>query len=291
MDTINQYFRDIDPATLIAWGWKILAALLIFIIGRWVAKLIRRSISKLMAARNLDPMLVNFLGAILYSILLVAVVIAAVSQLGIQTTPLIAVLGAAGLAVGLALQNSLGNFAAGVMLIFFRPFTKGDYVEAGGTSGTVDEVGIFNTMLDTPDNRRVIVPNGQITSDTITNYSAHDTRRIDMIIGVDYGDDLKVARSTLEKTLDVMKRYWTIRRRSSGSWIWPIPASILPRGPGLPQPITGRCATSCSNRSRPIWRRQVAPYPSPSGTCMCTRPGKATKQRNQRHRDYGLRFT
>ena len=201
MDTINQYFRDIDPATLIAWGWKILAALLIFIIGRWVAKLIRRSISKLMTARNLDPMLVNFLGAILYSILLVAVVIAAVSQLGIQTTPLIAVLGAAGLAVGLALQNSLGNFAAGVMLIFFRPFTKGDYVEAGGTSGTVDEVGIFNTMLDTPDNRRVIVPNGQITSDTITNYSAHDTRRIDMIIGVDYGDDLKVARSTLEKTL------------------------------------------------------------------------------------------
>ena len=201
MDTLNQYFRDIDPATLIAWGWKILAALLIFIIGRWVAKLIRRSISKLMTARNLDPMLVNFLGAILYSILLVAVVIAAVSQLGIQTTPLIAVLGAAGLAVGLALQNSLGNFAAGVMLIFFRPFTKGDYVEAGGTSGTVDEVGIFNTMLDTPDNRRVIVPNGQITSDTITNYSAHDTRRIDMIIGVDYGDDLKVARATLEKTL------------------------------------------------------------------------------------------
>ena len=201
MDTINQYFRDIDPATLIAWGWKILAALLIFIIGRWVAKLIRRSVAKLMAARNLDPMLVNFLGAILYSILLVAVVIAAVSQLGIQTTPLIAVLGAAGLAVGLALQNSLGNFAAGVMLIFFRPFTKGDYVEAGGTSGTVNEVGIFNTTLNTPDNRRVIVPNGQITSDTITNYSAHDTRRIDMIIGVDYGDDLKVTRSTLEKTL------------------------------------------------------------------------------------------
>ena len=201
MEAIQQYIQSIDMATVFAWGWKILAALLIFVIGRWVAKLIRKSLSKLMAARGLDPMLVNFLGAILYSILLVAVVIAAVSQLGIQTTPLIAVLGAAGLAVGLALQNSLGNFAAGVMLIFFRPFTKGDYVEAGGTSGTVQEVGIFNTMLDTPDNRRVIVPNGQITSDTITNYSAHDTRRIDLIIGVGYNDDLKVARATLEKTL------------------------------------------------------------------------------------------
>jgi len=202
MDTINQYFRDIDPSTLIAWGWKILAALLIFIIGRWVAKLIRRSVSKLMTARGLDPMLVAFLSAILYAILLVAVVIAAVGQLGIQTTPLVAVLGAAGLAVGLALQSSLGNFASGVMLVLFRPFTKSDYVEAGGTSGTVEEVGIFNTVLNTPDNRRVIVPNGQITSDTITNYSAHDTRRIDLIIGVDYSDDLKVARAALEKTLE-----------------------------------------------------------------------------------------
>jgi small conductance mechanosensitive channel len=154
-----------------------------------------------MTRRGLDEMLVGFLGAILYSILLVAVIIAAVGQLGIQTTPLVAVLGAAGLAIGLALQNSLGNFASGVMLVLFRPFTKGDYVEAGGTSGTVDEVGIFTTVLNTPDNRRVIVPNGQITNDTITNYSAHSTRRIDLIIGVGYGDDLKVARETLEQTL------------------------------------------------------------------------------------------
>lgn len=201
MDQINQYLRDIDTATLIAWGWKVFAALLIFVIGLWVAKLVRKAVKRVMARRNLDPMLINFLGAILYSLLLVAVVIAAVSQLGIQTTPLVAVLGAAGLAVGLALQNSLGNLAAGVMLIFFRPFTKGDYVEAGGTSGTVDEVGIFNTVLNTPDNRRVIVPNGQITSDSITNYSAYSTRRIDLIIGVDYSDDLKVARDTIDKTI------------------------------------------------------------------------------------------
>jgi len=201
MEAIQQYVENIDTATIVAWGWKVLAALLIFIIGRWVAKLVRKSSSKVMRARGLDPMLVTFLAAILYAILLVAVVIAAVGQLGIQTTPLVAVLGAAGLAVGLALQNSLGNFASGVMLVLFRPFTQGDFVEAGGTSGTVDEVGIFNTVLNTPDNRRVIIPNAQITSDTITNYSAHATRRIDMIIGVGYGDDLKTARATLEKVI------------------------------------------------------------------------------------------
>jgi len=154
-----------------------------------------------MRKRGIDNMLANFLSAILYTILLVAVIIAAVGQLGIQTTPLVAVLGAAGLAVGLALQNSLGNFASGVMLVLFRPFSKGDFVEAGGTSGTVDEVGIFTTVLNTPDNRRVIVPNGQITNDTITNYSAYEKRRIDLIIGVGYGDDLKLARDTIEKTI------------------------------------------------------------------------------------------
>jgi len=154
-----------------------------------------------MTRRNLDPVLVNFLGSILNAILLVAVVIAAIGQLGVQTTPLVAVLGAAGLAVGLALQGSLSNFASGVMLVLFRPFTKGDFVEAGGTSGSVNEVGMFNTTLTTPDNRRVIVPNNQITTAVITNFSANPTRRIDLLIGVDYGDDLRVARATLERVL------------------------------------------------------------------------------------------
>lgn len=201
MESIEQYFQSIDTATLMAWGWRLVAALLIFLIGRWVAKLVRNGVKGVMTRRGLDEMLVGFLGAILYSILLVAVIIAAVGQLGIQTTPLVAVLGAAGLAIGLALQSSLGNFASGVMLVLFRPFTKGDYVEAGGTSGTVDEVGIFTTVLNTPDNRRVIVPNGQITNDTITNYSAHTTRRIDLIIGVSYDDDLRVARETIDRTI------------------------------------------------------------------------------------------
>jgi len=202
MDAITEFFQNIDTATLLAWGWKVVAALLIFVIGRWVAKLVTSALRRMMGSRGLDPMLVAFLGAILYAILIVAVVIAAVGQLGIQTTPLVAVLGAAGLAVGLALQNSLGNFASGVMLVLFRPFSKGDFVEAGGTAGTVDEVGIFTTVLNTPDNRRIIVPNGQITNDTITNYSAYDTRRIDLVIGVGYDDDLKVARAEIEKVLE-----------------------------------------------------------------------------------------
>lgn len=201
MNAVMEYLNNLDTATMLAWGWKALAALLIFVIGRWVAKAVSSFLARLMRKRGIDDMLANFLSAILYTILLVAVIIAAVGQLGIQTTPLVAVLGAAGLAVGLALQNSLGNFASGVMLVLFRPFTKGDFVEAGGTSGTVDEVGIFTTVLNTPDNRRVIVPNGQITNDTITNYSAYEKRRIDLIIGVGYGDDLKLARDTIEKTI------------------------------------------------------------------------------------------
>ena len=201
MESIQQYLQGLDTGVILSWGWRILAALLIFLIGRWVAKMVRNAVKRVMTGRGLDPMLVGFLGAILYSILLVAVIIAAVGQLGIQTTPLVAVLGAAGLAVGLALQNSLGNFASGVMLVLFRPFTKGDFVEAGGTAGTVDEVGIFTTVLNTPDNRRIIVPNGQITNDTITNFSAYDTRRIDLVIGVGYGDDLKKARETIDRTI------------------------------------------------------------------------------------------
>ncbi|MCA1779558.1 MAG: mechanosensitive ion channel [Xanthomonadaceae bacterium] len=201
METINEAFATIDTAMLLAWTWQLFAAALIFVIGRWIARMITGSLKRMMSSRGLDIMLVTFLGAILYSVLLIAVVIAALSQLGIQTTPLIAVLGAAGLAIGLALQNSLGNFAAGVMLVLFRPFTKGNFIDAGGTMGTVKEVGIFSTILDTPDNRRIIVPNAQITGGTITNFSAYDTRRIDMIIGVDYSDDLRVARKAIEKVI------------------------------------------------------------------------------------------
>mgnify|MGYP000358527864 CR=1 FL=1 len=131
------------------------------------------------------------------AILLAAVILAALDKLGVPVTSLLAILGAAGLAIGLALKDSLGNFAAGVMLLFFRPFKKGDFVEVAGVAGTVDEVRIFSTVLTTPDNKQIIIPNGQVGADSITNYSAKEERRVDMVFGVSYDDDLKVARKVL----------------------------------------------------------------------------------------------
>jgi small conductance mechanosensitive channel len=152
-----------------------------------------------MKARDVDPTLVNFLTNVVYAILLAAVILAALDTLGLPVTSLVAVVGAAGLAVGLALKDSLGNFASGVMLVMFRPFSKGDFVEVAGVSGSVDEVRIFSTILTTPDNKQVIIPNGQVAADTITNYTAKDIRRIDMVFGVGYDDDLKVAREVLSR--------------------------------------------------------------------------------------------
>jgi small conductance mechanosensitive channel len=180
-----------------SWGIKIVLALVIYIIGKWIAKRIMHVISKLMERAELDVTLVSFLANIVYAFLLAAVILAALDTLGVPITSLLAVLGAAGLAIGLALKDSLGNFAAGVMLVMFRPFKKGDFVEAGGVSGTVSEVRIFSTILTTPDNKVVIIPNGQIGAGTITNYSANDQRRVDMVFGVGYDDDLKVARKVL----------------------------------------------------------------------------------------------
>jgi small conductance mechanosensitive channel len=170
-------------------GLNIIAAIAIFVIGRWVAKLLQRMIVRALEAAKMEPILVKFLGNIVYTLLLVFVVLAAINQVGVQTTSLIAVLGAAGLAVGLALQGSLANFAAGVLIIIFRPYRMGDYVEGGGVAGTVEEVQIFTSVLKSPDNKRIIVPNGQMMSGTIINYSSHDTRRVDLTASVSYEDD------------------------------------------------------------------------------------------------------
>ncbi|RAW07737.1 mechanosensitive ion channel protein [Halomonas elongata] len=177
---------------------NLVAAIAIFVIGRWVAKLLHRLVTKAMKRAKTDPLIVTFAGNIFYVLLMFAVVLAAIGQLGIQTTSLIAVLGAAGLAIGLALQGSLANFAAGVMVVLFRPYRVGDYIEGGGVSGTVEEVQIFTTELSTPDNRKIIVPNGQMLSDAITNYSAHATRRVDLVVGVGYDDDIDTVRRVLE---------------------------------------------------------------------------------------------
>ncbi|MBN8413324.1 mechanosensitive ion channel [Halomonas denitrificans] len=180
---------------------NLVAAAAIFIIGRWVAKAVHRVVIKGMERANVEPLLIKFLGNILYALLLIFVVLAAISRIGIQTASLIAVIGAAGLAVGLALQGSLANFAAGVMVIIFRPYRIGDYVEAGGVSGTVEDVQIISTELSTPDNRKIIVPNGQMMSGAVVNYSAHATRRVDLAVGVGYDDNIDTVRRVLESVV------------------------------------------------------------------------------------------
>ena len=184
---------------IVGWGVKLLLALVVYVVGKWVAKKITGLVRALMSRADVDETLVNFLANIVYAVLLAAVILAALDILGVPVTSLLAVLGAAGLAVGLALKDSLGNFAAGVMLVLFRPFKKGDFVEAAGVSGTVTEVLIFSTILTTPDNKQIMIPNGQVGAATITNYSANDQRRVDMVFGVGYDDDLKVVRGVLEK--------------------------------------------------------------------------------------------
>jgi small conductance mechanosensitive channel len=154
-----------------------------------------------MDTREVDPTLTQFLANIIYAVLLIAVILAALDTLNVPITSLFAIVGAAGLAVGLAMKDSLGNFASGVMLILFRPFGKGDFVEVAGVSGSVDEIRIFSTILNTPDNKQVIIPNAQVAADTITNYSAKETRRVDMVFGVGYDDDLKLAREVLTRVV------------------------------------------------------------------------------------------
>lgn len=183
------------------YGLKIIAAILIFVVGRWIAKALRNVIKRMMTKGNVDEILISFVGNLTYIALLAFVIIAALNQLGIQTTSFIAIIGAAGLAIGLALQGSLANFAAGVLMIIFRPFQVGDYIEGAGVAGAVEKVQIFTTQLRTPDNKTIIIPNAKIMGDNITNYSAKDTRRVDMVIGVSYGDDLKKVREILEDIL------------------------------------------------------------------------------------------
>jgi len=180
-----------------SYGLNVLAALIILVVGLWLAKKIRGLFQSTLTKRNVDPTLIGFFSSMLYGALVVFVVIAAISKLGIQTTSFIAVLGAAGLAVGLALQGSLSNFASGVLLILFKPFVAGNFVKIGGEMGSVVQVGMLHTELKSPENIKIIMPNSQIMGGSITNFSAHDTRRVDMVIGVSYADDLSKVMSVL----------------------------------------------------------------------------------------------
>ena len=200
MESFKTFITDADLlATLTDWAINIVLALLIYIIGKWISERLTSLCRTLLGRAKLDPTLVNFLSNIVFAVLMIAVILAALDTLGIPVTSLLAIVAAAGLAVGLALKDSLGNFAAGVMLVMFRPFVRGDLVEVAGVTGIVQEVHIFNTVLNSLDNKVVIVPNGQISSGTITNYSTNPTRRVDLVFSVSYEDDLKVARDVLAR--------------------------------------------------------------------------------------------
>ena len=188
------------------WGLRVVGAIAVLILGRIVAGLVRRAVRRTLERRNVDATLIPFTTGLAYYFVITVVVIAVLSLFGIETTSLVAVLGAAGLAVGLALQGTLSNFAAGVMLLVLRPFRVGDVVEAAGELGKVESIGIFSTTLNTPDNVRIIIPNGPVFAGTIKNVTANDTRRNDFVFGIAYGDDVGEAISAIERVLAADER-------------------------------------------------------------------------------------
>jgi small conductance mechanosensitive channel len=191
---------------VIPWGINIVMAIVIYIVGKLVVGVVVNLIGKILERGKHDAMLVDFVKAILRAILMLFVIIASLNQLGVDTTSLVAIFGAAGLAIGLSLQGSLQNFAAGVMLLVFKPFKAGDFIEAGGATGVVKNISIFNTIMTTGDNKEVIVPNGGIYGGNITNFSAKETRRVDMVVGIGYDSDLKKAKEILLEMVNADER-------------------------------------------------------------------------------------
>ena len=187
--------------TLSTWGLRVLGALFLLLVGLTVAKLVKRYVAKVLEKAKLDETVVPFISSIAYYATLTFVCIAALGLFGVQTTSIVAVLGAAGFAVGLALQGTLSNFSAGVMLMIFRPFKLGDFVDLSGTSGVVKEVGIFSTQLTTPDNVLIIIPNSAVYGHTIKNYSANENRRVDLVVGISYDDDIDKAIAAVKEIL------------------------------------------------------------------------------------------
>ncbi len=180
------------------YGLKVVAAVVIFIAGRWIAQVIQGLTGRVLTMKKVDPTIVSFVQHLAYIALLTFFVIAALAQVGIQTTSFIAVIGAAGLAIGLALQGSLANFAAGFLMIIFKPFKAGDYIEGGGAAGVVEKIEVFTTTMTTVDNKVVIIPNAKMMGDNIINYSAKESRRVDLDFGVSYGDDIDKVRKCLQ---------------------------------------------------------------------------------------------
>ncbi|MBP9616268.1 MAG: mechanosensitive ion channel [Aliarcobacter sp.] len=195
---ITSYIPDNIVEILGSYAFSLIMALLVFIIGKWAVNKIVALLGKVLRkVKGMDETLIKFLENIVYYALMIVVLLTALGKLGVETTSFLAILGAAGLAIGLALKDSLGNFASGVMIIMFKPFKVGDVVTAAGVTGSVSEVGIFNSVFTTPDNQKIIIPNGAITSGSITNINAHDTRRVDLIVGIGYNDDIKKTKDVL----------------------------------------------------------------------------------------------
>ncbi|MGH1439705.1 MAG: mechanosensitive ion channel family protein [Cellvibrionaceae bacterium] len=193
-------------AFVITYGIKIVLALFIFIVGKWVAKRITVFLENRMTVSGVDPTISKFVKNILYYVLMVVIIVAVLGQVGIQTASFVAIIGAAGLAIGLALQGSLSNFAAGVLLILFRPIKLGDFVEVSGVSGSVKEISIFTTTLTTGDNKTVIIANSSVTNSNITNYSTQATRRVDLVVGVSYDSDIEQVKNELKAMAEADER-------------------------------------------------------------------------------------
>ena len=195
-EAVSKY-SDLAITYASEYGLKVVAAILIFVIGKWAVKKLTALSKSLMEKANVDKTLVEFVESLVYFVLLMMVILASLNALGINTTSFLAVFGAAGLAIGLALQGSLANVGAAVLIIVFRPFKVGDFVEAGGATGTVEDVNLFSTIIAPLDNRTVIVPNAAIVGGNIVNYSMKEQRRVDHVFGIGYDDDLKLAKETL----------------------------------------------------------------------------------------------
>ncbi len=201
----NQVWVQIQAVGL-DFALGLIAAVAIFFIGRAIVRLIDRALRRLMTAQSIDPILESFVATVVYWALMAFVIIAAIQQIGVQTASLIALIGAAGIAVGLAMQGSLANFAAGVLIVIFRPYRVGDWIEAAGTAGSVVDVQLLTTELSSADNRRIIVPNGQIMSSVITNYSARPTRRVDLVFRIGYEQDIEAARVAIRELVEADDR-------------------------------------------------------------------------------------
>ena len=179
------------------YGIKVIGAIIILILGRIAAGIGRKVVRKVLEKSKTDPAVVSFVGSMIYFLILIFAVLAALAKFGIQTASFVAILGAAGFAIGFALQGSLANFAAGVLILVLRPFKVGDYIDGAGVAGTVKDIHLFTTVLATPDNIKIMVPNGKLFGDTIKNFSGFDTRRIDFVIGIGYTSDIQKAYDVL----------------------------------------------------------------------------------------------